>query len=90
MQPPKRHDTYRLREARVEGVSRQRATASDASRDDVLVLGIQVHEGVDVSEVRRRMLVRRLEASVVVIDDWIEEWSEQRVGLGIRSVDSDS
>lgn len=86
----KKIETYSLRQAGVERVASQRSATSDSGRDDVLVLRIQVHQSLNVTEVGGRMLVRRLEPAMVIVDDWVEERCEQGVGLRIRSIDPDS
>lgn len=78
--------TYSFSEAGVEWVALQRATASNSSGDDVLVLRVNVDELVDVAKVARRVLVSGLEAAVVVFDDRIKQLAEGLVRLGVRSV----
>ena len=75
-----------LSEARVEGVAFHGTSASHASGDHELSLGVHVDELFDVAEVLGRVLVSLLETLVVVLNDGVEQWGEEGVGLGVRSV----
>lgn len=80
----------RLSEAGVEGVTLHGATAADAGGDNELALGVNVHEGVHITEVLVGVLVGLLEANMVVLDDGVEEGSEEGVGLGVGSIDTNT
>lgn len=77
-----------LGQAGVERVSLHGAAATHASGDHVLVGGINVTEGGNISEVGGRVLVGLLEATMVVLDDGVEQVGEHCVGLGIGGVDA--
>jgi len=79
-----------LSQAGVEGVSLHRATATNASGNDVLTLRVQVAKSLDITEITGRMLISGLEASVVVADDGVEQIGESAVRLGIWCVDTDA
>lgn len=68
----------------------QRASAAHAGGDDELVFGVHVDQGVEVSEVRGRVLIGRLEAAMVVLDHRVEQVGEQRVRFGIGGVQADA
>lgn len=52
--------------------------------------GIEIAKVVNIAEVFWRMLVGFLEAAVVVIDDGIENLSENGVSIGIGRVDTNT
>lgn len=79
-----------LSQAGVEGVAFERAAATHAGGYDVLVVGVEVAEHADVTPVLRGVPVGLLEATMVVLDDGVEEIGEDCVGFGIWSVDTDS
>lgn len=79
-----------LGQARVEGVAFHGAAAAHAGGDHKLAGGVQVAEGLDITPVLGRVLVRVLETGVVVLDDGVEELGKHGVGFRIRSVDSDT
>jgi len=79
-----------LSQAGVEGVSLHRAAATDAGRDDVLALRVQVAQSFDISEVTSGVLVASFESGVVVADDGVEQVSEDGVRLGIGGIDTNT
>jgi len=79
-----------LSETGVEGVSLHGASAPDAGGDYVFALGVDVNQGVDITEVLGGVLVSLGETDMVVLNDGVEEGGEERVGLGVGSVDTDS
>lgn len=52
--------------------------------------GVEIAEGIDVAKVLGRMFVRLLEATVVIVDDRIEDFGEDCVRLGIGRVDTNA
>lgn len=79
-----------LVQAGVEWVTLHGAATTDTSGDNILALGVDVHEGVDITEVLRGVLVCLGEADVVVLNDGVEKRREEGVSLSIWSVDTDS
>jgi len=77
-----------LGQAGVEGVSLHGAAATDTGGDDVLTSRVQIAESVDITPVLGRVLVGLLESTMVVLDDGVEQVSEDGVSFGIRCVDS--
>jgi hypothetical protein len=77
-------------QARVEWVSLQGTTASNTSGNHIFAFRINVDESVSVTEVAGRVFVRLLEATMVVLNDGVEEVSEGGVRFGIRSIDTAS
>lgn len=65
-----------LGQAGVEGVALQRAAAAHAGGHDELAGGIEVAQGLHITPVLGRVHVGLLEASVVVLDDGVEQVSE--------------
>lgn len=51
---------------------------------------VEIAEGIDIAEILGRMLVTFLEATVIVVDNGIENFGEHRVRLGVRRVDTDA
>ena len=78
--------TYSLSKTGVEWVALERATASNSSGDDKLVVRVDVDQLVDIAKVASRVLVSGLEACVVVLDDGVEEVGEGGVRLRVRGV----
>ncbi|GMS81347.1 hypothetical protein PENTCL1PPCAC_3522, partial [Pristionchus entomophagus] len=85
-------DVVVQREARVEGVALERATAADARAVDEGALGVQVDQLGDLVlvQILGRLLGVGRESIVVLLDEGVEEGREQRVRLGVRRVDSDA
>ena len=79
-----------LSQAGVEGVSLHRAAATDAGRDDVFALRVQVAQSFDISEVTSGVLVASFESGVVVADDGVEQVSKHGVRLGIGGIDTNT
>lgn len=79
-----------LGQAGVEGVALEGAAAAHAGGHDELVVGVEVAEHAHVTPVLRGVLVGLLEATMVVLDDGVEEIGENCVGFGIGSVNTDS
>lgn len=77
-----------LSQARVEGVAFQGATATDAGGNYVFASGVHVAEHANVAPVLGGMLVGLLESAMVVLDDGVEEVSEDGVSLGIRGINA--
>jgi hypothetical protein len=81
---------YSFLEAWVEWISLQAASASDSSGDDKFIIGINVNDGAQVPEVRLGMLIGWLESAVVLVNDGVKEWSKQRIGLSIWSINANT
>lgn len=52
--------------------------------------GIEIAKGVNIAEVFWRMFIGFLEAAVVVIDDGIEDLSENGVSVGVGRIDTNT
>lgn len=79
-----------LRQAGVEGVSLHGAAATHAGGDDVIASGVQVAEHGHITKVLGGVLVGLLEATMVVLDDGVEQLREGGVRLRIGGIDADS
>lgn len=79
-----------LSQAGVEGVALHGAAAAHAGRHNKLAGGVQVAEGLYITPVLGGVLVGLLEAIVVVLNDGVEQISENCVRLSVRGVDSDT
>jgi len=51
---------------------------------------VEIAEGIDIAKVLGRMFVRLLEATMVIIDDWIKDFGEKCVRLGIGRINTDA
>lgn len=85
-------DVVGFGKTRIERVSIQRASASNARRVDVLAFGVEIRQQVrfSLAQIRLRLFLIGAESVMIVFDDRIEQRLEKRVRLRIRSVDSDA
>lgn len=79
-----------LSEAGVEGVSFHGATTTDAGGDYVLAIGVNIDKAVDITEVLGGMAVGVLESDMVILNDGVKQGSEEGVGLGIGSIETNA
>jgi len=75
-----------LSQTGVEGIAFHGASASHTGGDNVGTLGINVDEGVNITEVLVGVLISLGETDMVVFNDGIEEGSKEAVGFSIRGI----
>lgn len=79
----------RLGHCWIQRISVDRPRATDPRRDDELSVGIEVAQLLRIAPVQGGMHVLRREASVILLDHWVEQWREHAVRVLVRGVYTD-